>query len=306
VAPPCRKLVELDGVPPPPNDNIAIAVAGIGSRTKGGVSATMYEDGPEKLGYPAARTYRFSYRGVGGPNFHEPYDPVDTFGDLRVAAGRLRELLERIAAAHPGVAVDVIAHSQGGIVARRALEKLLEEWSPGLPRVEHFITFSTPHEGAPAAAAIKEFKSGLLGKVVTAAIQRVAGDRLPDPSSIAVAQLEPDSPLIEDIAGEDVSYGTRFLALATAQDPVVTADVALPDGAVGRVVSLPLGRWVMAHDAVVASPSARAIAYDFLRDAPESCKTTSDSLGPDIGRALGWAERTLGRVGRIVESRIGL
>ncbi|MEA2447637.1 MAG: hypothetical protein QOK47_1274, partial [Actinomycetota bacterium] len=35
----------------PPNDNIAVAVAGIGSKTKGGIAADMYEQGPELLGY---------------------------------------------------------------------------------------------------------------------------------------------------------------------------------------------------------------------------------------------------------------
>ena len=44
-----------------------IAVAGIGSHTAGGLSADMYEHGPEWLGYPADRVYRFSYRGIDGP-----------------------------------------------------------------------------------------------------------------------------------------------------------------------------------------------------------------------------------------------
>ena len=48
------------------------------------------------------------------------YLPDDTQQDLRVSGRRLADLVEQVAAAHPGVPIDLLAHSQGGLVARLA------------------------------------------------------------------------------------------------------------------------------------------------------------------------------------------
>ena len=278
-----------------PNDNVAVLVAGIGSKTSGGVSAALYEGGGGLLGYDPDDTYLFSYRGSDRDDLHEPYERTDTFGDIRAAAGRLGGLLNKIARRHPGRGVDLIAHSQGGIVARTYLALEASAWHAGSPAIDHLVTFASPHEGAPLAAAGRDLERGWLGSVLLDAASWWArkGGPMPDPHAPSVAQLAPGSQLMDQIKGEAALFGTRVLTLAIANDVVVPADKAgwapYPSDVVG-----PSG--LNGHEAVVTAPAARAIAQGFLRDASSACRDGWDLWGPRIGRGIGLVERAVGWV----------
>ena len=306
--PPCRPPTELSAVPPvAPNDNIAVAIAGIGSSTNDGVSADMYEHGPEELGYE--RVYPFSYAGPDDDDLHRPYSSLDTYDDISRSARDLRETLRALARRHPGNDVDLIAHSMGGLVARKFLADFAGE--PGLPRIEHLVTFATPHGGSslasiPERLEAKTLTGGLLLDGVSAWARR--GGPIPDPGSTAVEQLTPGSEFLAELGRESLAFGTRVLALGIANDVVVTADRARWDQARSRTVG-PSG--LMGHSAIVSSDQAQGLAYAFLRDAPPTCETGWDLWGPRIGRVTGFAEEnsyralaaaeaaTLGRVLRV-------
>ena len=292
-----RECQTAGSTPPatPPNSNIAVAVAGIGSRTYPKVDAAMYEPGPRALGYPHDRTYNFSYRGTDGPRFHEPYARSDTFGDLRVAAIELKAMLERIHAEHPAAAIDLIAHSQGGIVARTYLQEVAETWDRDLPVIEHVVTFSSPHGGADIAEAGRLIDDSLPGKAAlhVASYWANNGGPLPDPYAASVAQLTPGSGLLDDLAREDVLFGTRALSLGIPNDVIVTADRARWPRQASAVVA-PQG--FNGHDAIVTSDAARAIAHAFLRDGAPTCAGTWDTWGSRVGAVIGWTERALARL----------
>ena len=287
VARPCRPASDLETTPDvSPNENVAVAIAGIGSSTDEGVSADMYEHGPEELGYE--HVYRFSYAGPDGDDLHRPYASDHTYTDISESAADLRATVREIAQRHPGSDVDLIAHSMGGLVARRFLADHAGE--PGLPRIEHLVTFATPHEGSslarlPQALESKTLTGGLLLDGVSA--WAAHGGPVPDPHSSAVQQLAPGSGFLSDLAREGAAYGTRTLALGIANDVVVTADRARWSRAQSRTVS-PEG--LMGHSAIVRSNQAQGLAYAFLRDAPPSCETSWDTWGPRLGRATGWLE----------------
>lgn len=288
--PTCEPVGEVAGGRP--NDNIAVLVAGIGSKTEGGVSAALYESGGRILGYRERDTYAFSYRDSTGPDLHEPYSRADTFGDIRLAARRLRSLVLRIAARHPGRSVDLIAHSQGGIVARTFLQMTADAWEPGLPQIDHLVTFSSPHGGAPLAAGVPVLDSTPFGRAALEAASWWAKNSgpLPDPYATSVQQLAPGSELLERLDEEATLYGTRVLSLAIPNDVVVPADRARWDAYEGRVVP-PEG--LNGHDAVVTSRTAVAIASSFLRGAGPTCLSGWDRWGPRIGSAIGLVERAV-------------
>ena len=289
---PCADPGTIGPVPVPPSDNVAVLVAGIGSKTRGGTSAALYEGGPDLLGYPAATTYRFSYRSSAAPDLHVDYERTDTFGDLRAAGVRLRALLGQIARRHPGRAVDLIAHSQGGIVARSYLQSAATSWDPRLPHVEHLVTFATPHDGAPLAEAVRPLDRTTGGRVALTLASRWAnvGGPIPDPYAPAVAQMAPGSGLLTALDREDVLYGTRVLSLGIANDVVVPADHTRWDGHPAMVVG---PRGINGHDAIVTSPEARGIAHAFLRDARATCRGGWDLWGPRMGAGISFAERVL-------------
>ncbi len=283
----CEAPPTLSSAPAAPNGNIAVALAGIGSHTDPGIAAEMYGYGPELLGYPPDRVYRFSYLGPDGPDLHEPYPTSATYEDLQVAAGRLEELLRAIAIEHPGVPVDLIAHSQGGIVARVYLEAFADPFDPALPRIDHVVTFASPHGGAPGAdlpAGLTGQGGGSLVDLISWASQN--GLPIPDPLSGAVAQLGTGSSLIEWLASEDIVYGARGLGLSMLGDVVVPTGRAEWPGETDQVVG-PEG--LLAHSEIVASEAARALAWGFLAGRAPACPGSWEGLGALSGAGIEWA-----------------
>ena len=288
----CIDTPQTPGDPPAPSDNIAVSIAGMNSSTSKG-TPDLYAGafGATALGYPPERIYRYSYRGIDRGDLHRPYSSLDTQGDLRAAARRLISLLRAVARRHPGARVDLIAHSQGGIVARAALEMMASDFDPSLPPVEHLVTLATPHEGAPLAGLLRDLRTKtFIGRLALSGLSKLAGRGgvVPDPQAKAVRQLAPGSDLLVDLAGEDIAYGTRILALGIANDLVVPANHSDYPGEMSRVVGQ---EGVFGHDALVRSVRARAKAYAFLRDAPPPCRSSADRFGPLAGGLISFVER---------------
>jgi hypothetical protein len=289
---PCVAVAPLEHRPSiPPTDNIAVAVAGIGSSTTSGRHAGMYEHVVEDLGYPGGRIYRFSYAGIDGPHLHQPYRSTDTFAGIEESARLLGDLLRMIARRHPGDDVDLIAHSQGGIVARSFLEFYAGE--PGLPRVEHLVTFASPHSGAPLGSIASGLESSSIGRFVNGLTSKWAhsGGPIPDPRSDAVGDLAPGSPLMGRLVTSSLPIGTRSSGLGIANDVVVPAVTTAIPGASNHVVG---PRGLNGHAGILTSPDARAIAYASLRDGPPVCRSGWDLWGPRVGQTVSWIEGGLG------------
>src|SRR6185312_4138354 len=95
--------------------HVAVLVGGLGSSSD---NAAVGDVDTPTLGYRPDDVVRFSYRGGA-----DPYDARDSTGDIRASGERLAELL--IATADTtDEPLDVIAHSQGGLVVRVALTEL--------------------------------------------------------------------------------------------------------------------------------------------------------------------------------------
>jgi hypothetical protein len=293
----CKPVGGLPSFPDAPTDNVAVVIGGIASSTAEGASYEAFRV-PELLGYPSDRTYVFSYRGVDGPHLHEPYERADTYAGLEDAAGRLTTLMLRIAKDHPGMGVDLIAHSQGGIVARTYLQRAARAWQAGLPGVEHLVTFATPHHGTEAAAMAARLRDG---SYVGAGLMEGAGWFLPipDADAPALADLTVDSKLIEDLARNDVLYGTQVLSMGTRNDLAVPASRALYHR--GRTAIVDGDSWFRSHSTILAAPGALALAHSFLRDGAPVCEEGSPSRGLTeraIEFVLRWAPAAVGLVDR--------
>lgn len=283
---PCRSGPELAASPVAPNDNIAVIVGGLGSASGDGKLGAL----TASLGYEAPDTYTFSYQGIAGPRLHHSYGPQHTFGDIEGAARRLGDLLRSIGRLHPGRAVDLIAHSQGGIVARSLMEL---QGTGGLPHIEHFVTFATPHRGAPAAEAVRRWDDTTWGGL--SALVEASGGGLPPPASTAVRQLTPSSELLDRLGEAPALPGTRYLTVGIANDVIVPADRA----ELGQRSHTVAPRGLHGHSAILGSGPALGTVFDHLRDAPSACEGWWDTAGPFMGRSIGaleWAAGLLGSV----------
>lgn len=288
-------------VPPAPtNRRIAVLVAGFGS-----TSQHTGIDGVDTaaLGYDGADVVRFSYRGgripsdtvSAGPLADvpaTPYGSTDANGDLAGSGQALVALLAEVAAAAPGVPIDVVAHSQGGVVARLGIGAAVA--SATLPdSVATLVTLGSPHGGADLATA----GSGLAASDAGAAVLDLAGGMgLPVSSHhLALHQLSELSPVAtDDRSGELVASRLAFTSVAARGDPVVPVLRTRAPAAATTTVSV---GGLSAHDDLPASAhTTREIALA-VAGLPPTCRSVADRVIDEVsGRAVAGTHDAAGAV----------
>ncbi|MGH9151188.1 MAG: peptidoglycan DD-metalloendopeptidase family protein, partial [Acidimicrobiales bacterium] len=260
-----------------------VLVAGLGSHSG---HDSIDEVDTAGLGYADADRVRFSYRG--GTIADQPYDPMDTQVDIRQSGRRLRELLERMHAEDPGVPIDVVAHSQGGMVARAALG------SRAPPGVERLTTLASPHQGADIATALVVVGMTRKGKAALEATSVLAraGVAPIDPTSPSVSQLAETSDFVGDLNRRPLPEGVRVTSIGARADVIVPAPRSYLPGATNTVVSPP--EWGD-HSALPGSEAAHREMALALADLPPTCESFADFLADAVtGELIGTAEDGLG------------
>ena len=118
-----------------------------------------------------------------------PFDSLDSQQSVGTSADHLSALLQSVAAAQPGTPIDVLAHSQGGVVARLAVER--SGAAGRLPsEVDTLVTLSSPQQGAPLATGVVALGESPGG---AAALSQVR-------ASGAADELDNHLPAISDLA----------------------------------------------------------------------------------------------------------
>lgn len=261
---------------------LAVLVGGLGSSS--GHAAILDLD-TEALGYQREDTVQFSYRG--GSTEENGYRASDTQIPFEEAGGRLAELLERLARQHPGVPIDVFAHSQGGLVARSAL-------SSGAPpavvdSVRHLVTFGTPHDGADLAALADAALDSDAGSVAA----RLGSDVRPlglDPNGRSQDALAPRSEDLQKLEKAPMPARVKVTSIAARSDLVVPAPRSWLPGATNVIVS---GSGLNAHGALPGSAEALREAGLAVADLPPTCESVLDAvLDTATATAIQLAERT--------------
>lgn len=289
--------------PPPPGRRIAVVVAGFGSSS---AEAEVLDVDLASLGYGADDVAQFSYAGGRAADMGKlagvpvsRYGAEDANGDLVESGRRLAELLDAISAAHPGVPVDVIAHSQGGVVARLALS---ERGSAGRP-VANLITLGSPHGGADASTANALLGTTLAGDLAQGQVARLSGGSV-DGASVAAAQLSEISEVIAELHDEPLPRGTRATSIVARGDLTVTGLHGSLAGATNVMVPL---QGPAAHGELPGSlltqreislalagegPTCRELGADLALAAALSM--TEDALGVTVGLGTMWTGRSSG------------
>lgn len=253
--------------PPPKGRRIAVLVAGLVSTSdRAGVFAVRTDE----LGYAADDVHRFSYRAA--TTAERAYDAGETQRDIAESGRRLRALLEDLEERNPGVPIDVIAHSQGGLVARSALGRSAP------PAVRTLVTLATPHNGADLAT----LGSVLFGGVAGGLVRNVADEFGPigglELGSASVGQLSETSSFIRDLNRQPLPPGVQVTSVAARFDLVVTSPKARLRGADNVVVNIP---HASQHDALPASDAAaREIALAVAGLAP-TCQGFLDAMADE-------------------------
>jgi hypothetical protein len=269
---------------PPPaariegSGNLAIAVGGLGSsrRRRSGTARDPYDESFQTrwrmLGYARDEVEHFSYRPGSAT-----YDAKDTFGDLHAQARSLGRQLKQAAREHPGMAIDLVGHSQGGVVIDLFITEVYRGHESEYPPIENVLTFASPHEGTPLADLHQEADRNLFFGPIARAL-----DQSDYFGATSINQMAEDSDTIEGLWGNGgVPPEIRFLSIIGAEDPIVPSSSADVPGATKVVV--PAGDTLVPddHSAVLRDDDAMSAAQAHLsgRSPADTCGAFTDLGG---------------------------
>jgi hypothetical protein len=302
-------------VPPPTvsERRILVVVSGLGT---GSDSNSAFDLPTDELGYAATDVVRYSYAGGRAPDPGHPHRPgdgglggidvrpfdgLDSQQPLEQSADRLAEVLGEVARRDPGVPIDVIAHSQGGVVARLALDRAATRAT--LPHeVTNLVTLGSPHQGADLAEAVMGVQDTLVGDaILQGAVD--GGVMAPlDPRRPAITQLAPTGPTLAAVRDQPLPDHVRFTSVGVRYDLTVPAG-RTDDGAAHHVVVDP-GLSFDAHGAVTTSPAALREVRLALAGAAPTCEAFGahllDRAAPEV------ISRTQQAGGRLAAAALGM
>ncbi len=258
---------------PPPKlqeRHMLVRVAGLGSTSDEGAIDDL--DGAA-LGYAKADDSRFSYRG--GTTDDNRYTVTDTTQDIRRSGRQLRDLLARIEAANPGVPIDIVAHSQGGLVARSALTDEGEPTDPRLPKINSLVTLGTPHRGAPTATALTMVGHTTVGEVVLKRAHAALPDKI-DPAGTSVTQMAEHSEFLRRLNVQPLPPGLKATSVAAREDLAVPAGQTALRGADSVTVAAP--GVVNDHGRLPGSPQGQREVALAVAGRKPTCQSFGDAM----------------------------
>ena len=255
--------------------NVGLVVAGLGSsrrrRADGSISPSVHIE-REVFGYPKGDVAYFSY----DPDA-PTYSGRDTFGDLHAQARSLGKQLLALHSEHPDRAIDLIGHSQGGVVIALFLTEYYRGHEDEYPKIPNVVTFASPLEGTPTASFAAAVDDTIGGHLAFLAIKQVRDD-LPL-GTTAIDQLDEGSTTIETIADASFAAGPRFLSIMGTRDLVVPSTSGDVHG--GEKVAVQVGNWKPFddHSGIMRDDDALSAAQAQLAGgSPASCGPLSDVL----------------------------
>ena len=251
--------------------HLVMAVAGIDSRADGRADGRGHRSfglDVTALGYHADEVHWFSYAADGGG-----YEADDTHDDLRVAARRLAAQLRALDAAEPGREVDLIAHSQGGVVVEQFLRHEYDASDPTFPPIGTVVTLASPHRGAPLATTAQTLRRDRRTGPVLDRIAPV----LPGPPTDArsVAQLAEDSRFLERMRRSPLPEHVEVTTVGGTDDVVVPADRIRIPGATEVVVAVD---GLADHGAIPRDRRALQVVRSALERRPPPCTSVLEGL----------------------------
>lgn len=275
-----------------------MVVAGINSSGAAGDRGPTTDLDVAALGYRQAEgeVRWFSYAADGGA-----YTKVDTYGPIKVAAHRLLRQLHAMQQDEPGREVDLLAHSQGGVVVDWFLTHLYDPADLDLPPLGNVVTLSSPHRGAPVATTATRLDRSLVGGRVLEAAEAVAD--LPPADSAAVRDLAEGSPLMDHLWDHGVPDHLDFTTIGAPEDAVVPANRISVPGATETVQPV---NSLNEHSAIVRDPNALRAVRAALEHRPPPCVDIATALRSAIAPVvISRTETSVGDALSGVEVKLG-
>jgi hypothetical protein len=267
--------------------HLLMAVAGIDSGTA--ADGTTLDLDVAALGYHEGEVAYYSYAAD-----HGRYEAGDTWGDLLAAGRRLGEQLQAMHAANPGREVDLVAHSQGGVVVDVFLQHVYDASDPAYPPIGTVVTLASPHQGVPLATVAGDVRSTRTGR----AVLEIGDEVLPVPPSggASIRQLDERSALVRDLWEYRLPEHIDFTTIGGVDDLLVPATQIDVPGATEVVVEVDS---VNDHSGIPDDPRALQVVRSALEGRPPPCVGFVEGIRGAVDPVITRVERTLGEYAQV-------
>lgn len=241
------------------------------------------------LGYEPGEINYFSYASS------HSYTEADTEKPLLRAAYLLAAQLRELQRREPGHEVDLLAHSQGGVVVEAFLTLIYERGDPSYPPLGTAVTLSAPLRGAPLAGAISRAAESDAVNALLGAFARRTGLPL---RSAALRDLAPGSDLRNRLDAARLPDQVELTTIGAATDHIVPGNVSSRAGARGTTV---LPHALNAHTAIIRDPSALRAVRAALENKPLPCQSLPTAIaGKTIPIVISALEERVAQAGQAV------
>jgi len=276
----------------PPADGLGgsghrvMVVAGIDSSLSGTHPSVSLS--ASALGYQSDEVTYYSYARSGGD-----YAPADTEGPIMLAARGLASQLRALQRREPGREVDLLAHSQGGVVVEVFLTMIYERGDLSYPPLGTVVTLSSPLRGDPLATAASDIERTQSGSLALSAASDAANTLARVPVETRAAHdLAADSDLMRRLRSAPWPDTVEVTTIGAATDIFVPGNAATLPGARARIV---IPHALNAHTGILQDRSAMRDVRAALEGKPLPCQSFVTILaGKTLAPAIGAAEELAG------------
>jgi pimeloyl-ACP methyl ester carboxylesterase len=270
------------------SDHRVMIVAGLDSSITNGGPSTALPAG--RLGYEAKDVSYFSYARDGGD-----YAAADTEGSLRTAARRLGAQLRELERREPGREVDLIGHSQGGVVMTEFLLHVYHPSDPSYPPLGVAVAMASPLGGATGATVEGELNRSAVGKL---ALQAAHAAGAPDPNARSLGELNKRSDFSRDNRSGQLPPMIDLTSIGATQDVIAPAvDTARREASRFTVTPHRLN----GHSGIITDDSALRATRAAIEGKQLPCQSLTTILtGEIVSTAIATAERRIGDIGTVV------
>ncbi|HVM41282.1 MAG TPA: peptidoglycan DD-metalloendopeptidase family protein [Acidimicrobiia bacterium] len=260
-----RRRCSRSPAPPAPTRHHLVAVAGLGSRLDTGSRGKSFDLPVHALGYQPGRVEWFSYADAAS------YRPAHTWAGVEPAAARLAaDLASR---RHSRTPVDLVGHSQGGVVIEAFLKLHHRGNEHRYPPIGRVVTIASPHAGSALAGRISELADEPGVGTVLGWVSAATGQA--SPHSTSVTDLAPRSSLLRRLRAVPLPAGVPVTTVGAVGDAIVTADRTRLPGAAHVVVD---PRGFSDHSSVVDDPETIDAVRRALAGAPPRCRNVLETV----------------------------
>ncbi|MBO4210720.1 esterase/lipase family protein, partial [Micromonospora echinofusca] len=169
-------------------------------------------------------------------------------GDIADSARAFSSFVGQVRATTGAAKVDLVAHSEGGLVSRYLLKYL-----GGTASVERYVSLGTPHYGTYVANIVEFLGLGSCLEIV------------------ACQQMTIGSAFLNDLnSGDDTVGAVRYTTVRTLQDELVrpTQNATMADGATNVLIQSYCPLRLVGHLGLVLDGTTWTVIHNALTDSP--------------------------------------